>query len=189
MKNEAEAVTSLGMVFRDNTEIASFDELRLFKNVTVLQDDFDGCTSLTSVDLTNIVKVTRKYGNGCFKGSLITKAIMPSIQTLGDWAMRGAANLAEVFLGKDCQTLASWAFNATSALTTLVCAAETPPQWQSTNIFASSGITDGYIYVPDDSVNTYKAETNWASVANLIKPISSLATDNPTFYAEIEEYL
>lgn len=45
------------------------------------------------------------------------------------------------------------------------------------------------IYVPDSSVEAYKGATNWSSSTDRIKGISSLQTDNPTLYAEIQEYL
>lgn len=32
----------------------------------------------------------------------------------------------------------------------------------------------GYIYVPDNLVDSYKAATNWVALANQIKPISAL---------------
>ena len=49
-KEEAKAVTDIGVVFRGNTEITSFDELELFNNVSLLQSHaFDGCTNLRSI--------------------------------------------------------------------------------------------------------------------------------------------
>ena len=33
----------------------------------------------------------------------------------------------------------------------------------------------GYIYVPDNLVDSYKTATNWSTYANQIKPISELS--------------
>ena len=47
--DDLEKVTSIGEVFRGNTEITSFDEFELFNNVSVLQSSaFNGCTNLRS---------------------------------------------------------------------------------------------------------------------------------------------
>ena len=47
-----------------------------------------------------------------------------------------------------------------------------------TNINAFSGTPiasgTGYIYVPNDLVDSYKAATNWSTYATQIKPISEL---------------
>lgn len=46
----------------------------------------------------------------------------------------------------------------------------------NTNVFLYSGIANGtgYIYVPDELVDSYKAATNWSAYANQIKPLSEL---------------
>ena len=47
---EAAAVTDLGEVFRSNTTITSFNELKYFTSLTTIGNNaFDGCTSLTSI--------------------------------------------------------------------------------------------------------------------------------------------
>ena len=48
---EASRVTTLGEVFKNNTTITSFDELRYFTGLTVLYSAFEGCSNLTSVIL------------------------------------------------------------------------------------------------------------------------------------------
>ena len=54
--NEAAAVTSLGTVFKGNTEITSFDELQYFTGLTEIGDNsFDFCTALTSVIIPSTV--------------------------------------------------------------------------------------------------------------------------------------
>ena len=46
----------------------------------------------------------------------------------------------------------------------------------SSNVFANSSVASGtgFIYVPDDLVNSYKAHTNWSAYASQIKPLSEL---------------
>ena len=75
-------------------------------------------------------------------------------------------------------------------ITNLVINRETPPEWRNTNdaesvsdeqnsksrVFYASEVTN--IYVPDSSVDTYKSDENWQSVADKIKPLSELASVN-----------
>jgi|GEM_PF-2913680 len=52
---DAKNVTSIGTLFKGNTEITSFDELKYFTGVTSLSGGaFSGCTGLMSIDLRNI---------------------------------------------------------------------------------------------------------------------------------------
>ena len=39
------------------------------------------------------------------------------------------------------------------------------------------GLKDGYIYVPDALVDSYKKATNWVTYADQIKPLSELPTE------------
>ena len=54
-EEDAAAVTSIGTTFSGNTEITSFEEFRYFTKVTSLDTSaFEGCSSLRSLDATNI---------------------------------------------------------------------------------------------------------------------------------------
>ena len=50
-KSEAEAVTSIGTVFRDNTAITHFDEFEYFTGVTSLASYAFACKNLTTVKI------------------------------------------------------------------------------------------------------------------------------------------
>ena len=74
-----------------------------------------------------------------------------------------------------------------SGFKVLVMKAVTPPTIQN-NTFMGLSNTAAF-YVPDESVEAYKAATNWSAYASRISPISQLEIDNPTLYAEIQEYI
>ena len=74
--SEAEAadVTSLGEVFRGNTEITSFDEISYFTGLTGFDDDaFNGCSGLTSFTIpSNITSIGRRAFQYCSSLTSIT---------------------------------------------------------------------------------------------------------------------
>ena len=65
--DEAAAVTNLSQVFRGNTDIKKFQELRYFTGLTEIGvSDFEGCTSLEIVELpTSVTKILTKAFYGC----------------------------------------------------------------------------------------------------------------------------
>lgn len=78
-------------------------------------------------------------------------------------------------------------FENCKALRVCIVKATTPPTHNG-YVFSGASALE-VIYVPDTSVDAYKVANNWKNHSSIIKGISSLATDNPTLYAEIEEYL
>lgn len=90
---EAAAVTTLGEVFKGNTEITSFDELQYFTGLTEIADGaFNECTKLESVILPS--EVTR-IGNWAFTtcNSLNTITIPASVTDIGAGAFAGCINM------------------------------------------------------------------------------------------------
>ena len=63
---EAAAVTDIGQVFKENTNITSFDELQYFTGLTSIgESSFYGCSNLASVIIPNTVT---SIGNWAFNG-------------------------------------------------------------------------------------------------------------------------
>ena len=61
-KTEAAAVTTLNKVFKDNTSITSFDELKNFTKVTAIAaSEFYGCTNLACITLPTKTKTIGAY--------------------------------------------------------------------------------------------------------------------------------
>lgn len=79
-------------------------------------------------------------------------------------------------------SIASNAFNSCGALVALVLdghknpGSSASPGWALSGVNAFSGTPiasgTGYVYVPDDEVDIYKAATNWSTYADQIKPLS-----------------
>lgn len=170
---------------------------------------FSSCSSLREIKMDSVVSITddtfRNAGNGelsiyapALKGNLSPFAFMGSklkrvlslgeITSLSDGIYdRGTfmnSTLQLAILPATLTKIGAYAFSGCSKMTTFICKAATPP-----TLGANNTLTQATIYVPDASIADYQAVTNWATHASRIKGISQLATDNPTLYAEIEEYL
>lgn len=90
----------------------------------------------------------------CFSYSSVQKIDTSSVISIGAYAFGGAQQLDTLILRN-------------SSVCTLA---------NSTNTFTNTKITagTGYIYVPDNLIDSYKTATNWVTFANQIKPISEL---------------
>lgn len=87
------------------------------------------------------------------------------ITTLGSRSL-WQVNIGTVALGANVTSIGTLSFDM-ATITALICNATTPPTLAST---FGSGVQA--IYVPDASVDAYKAATNWSSSASKIFPIS-----------------
>ena len=90
----------------------------------------------------------------CFSYSSVQKIDTSSVISIGAYAFGGAQQLDTLILRN-------------SSVCTLA---------NSTNTFTNTKIAagTGYIYVPDNLVDSYKTATNWVTFASQIKPISEL---------------
>lgn len=248
-KDDAEKVTSIGEMFRGNTTIETFEELKYFTNVTEIADSaFYGCTNLRSVNLSNILRVGQFAFQEC---TSLTSANMPIVTQIKKYAFYKCAGLTEVYMPfvttmetnifeqaslpgsqvleylttaglklcyytknlvefiapvltevsqtmlNRCENLENvyvgaiskinrYAFERSGALKSVVINNSEVVSLPYTDAFTGTTCS---IYVPDSSVSAYTADSKWSTFASRIKGISQLATDNPTFYAKIQQYL
>ena len=201
MKSEAAAVTSIGTVFKGNTEITSFDEFENFTGVTsIAVNAFTGCTSLSKIGapsslatisawafqncsaLTTVSfpTISGTVGVGAFQGSGVVRVEnLGSVSVLSsnaNWELgvfRNCKSLQYVDLPATITKIDSGTFIDCSRLATLIVRATTPPTLGgvSFNNTAIEGGT-GSIYVPDSAVDTYKIASGWVTYASRIKPLS-----------------
>lgn len=170
-----------------------FDFANLPKSITHIVDSFDNCvkchgvvalpnltfleyfafrgTNIVGVaDLGKITQTPQCYEtSGAFTSDTLRYAILPD-------------TLTQMGLGT---------FSNTPSLEAVILKCATPPSFLGGSPFAVISAPNLSIYVPDASVETYKAATGWndTSLVSRIKGISDLQTDNPTLYEEIAEYL
>ena len=145
-------VTNASYMFNGCTSLTTVPQLD-FSSVTDATNMFSGCTSLTTVPQLDFSKVTKASGifSNC---SSLTTLDFSNIKTIGPKFAQYSSSLSTLII-RNPTTLATLG---------------------STNAFSNTPIASGtgYIYVPDDLVNSYKQATNWSTYAAQIKGLSEL---------------
>ena len=128
---EAEAVTSLGGVFMERTDIKTFNELMFFTGLTSLRiegtsasnskGEFYGCTNLESVKLPTINLSSIRI-DAAFRNTRIAELdLRPfgNTKTNLQAVLTSNAEITKVYLPKIVNTPLTWAFRYCSSLTIL----------------------------------------------------------------------
>ena len=196
-KSEAEAVSSLGTVFR-SASIVHFDELQYFTGISSVAKVFqtnstleyitmpatlseigesacNGCSNLKRlVILSGPTKIRNSAFSGCT--SLTDISIGEGVTTIyGDSAFGGCTSLESATLPSTIASIGNMCFYNDSNLSEVTILAATPPTL-SYNPVGNRGFIRGtkssiIVYVPADSVNDYKAAPYWSDIAAKIQPI------------------
>ena len=163
------SVTSIGIsAFNGCTGLTS---LTIPNSVTSIGiSAFNDCTGLTSLTIPNSVT---SIGNQVFKGctGLTSVTIPDSVTSIGGQAFYGCSRLTSVTIPDSVTSIEQNAFNYCTGLTSITVEATTPPTLANTNAFNNTNNCP--IYVPAESVDTYKAASNWSSLASRIQAIPS----------------
>ena len=127
-------------------------------NVTDMGQMFDECTSLTEINVSSFT--TEKVTN---MGSMFS----------------GCSSLTKIDISNftsEKLTYNMGMFMSCTSLTTLIINNPNLFKMTDTNMLSNTPIASGtgYVYVPDDMVETYKSATNWSTYANQIKGMSEL---------------
>lgn len=137
---------------------------------------FKGAKLPSEVTFPNVTQI-HTYA---FLGTPISKIKLPSVETMDaasnyEGIFSNCPNLVLVDIGENCTSIGSNSFGrfigSTGNDITIIVRAVTPPSLGGT-LFYSSNISVAAIYVPNASVNEYKAATNWATYEDKIKSLS-----------------
>lgn len=139
----------MGTTFQANTLIRSFNEFEYFTGVTSLTNNAFNNTASINTTFSSIVlpRNITSIGNGSF------------------YRMRG---FQKINIPSKVTTFANYAFSGCTGLQIILCYPSSPPTIQSQTFTGVSGI----FYVPDESVDAYKAANRWSSFASRIHPLS-----------------
>ena len=94
-----------------------------------------------------------------------TYTIPDSVTTIGNWAFGGCSSLTSVTIPDSVTTIGNYAFAGCISLTSVYCKAITPPSLGFCAYYGYFGDIGCPIYVPAESVEAYKAATNWSEYA------------------------
>lgn len=122
--------------------------------------------------------ITEIGGDGFRSCGLLERVVVPNVYSLRASAFQSCASLkrAEFVNLTTFRGIAESSFKNCTSLETLVISGQTQCVLQSTSAFVNTPIASGtgFIYVPDNLVDSYKTATNWVTFASQIKPISEL---------------
>lgn len=149
----------------------SLEEFEIPNGVTEIKYEcFENCTSLSSVTIgSGVTRIVRDSFSNC--SSLTSINIPNSVTEISDNAFQNCTSLTSVNIGSGATFIDGDAFNGCTSLTGITIKAITPP--------TTSGFLGPFrntnncpIYVPDESVDAYKAADKWKMIASRIKPMS-----------------
>lgn len=137
---------------------------------------FCNCPNLALESLPNGITSIGTYGfYNCAK--ITIKSIPNNVTIIDDYAFQKCASITEMTCLGNITIIKSNAFNQCSTLSKFMLPNITSvPTLSTKSAFTETPIASGtgYIYVPDDLVNSFKAATNWSTYADQIKGISEL---------------
>ena len=128
---------------------------------TIKYAAFYGCTSLTSVNLPNVISINVMAFNGC---TSLTNIYLPSATIIYDDAFRNCSNLTNAIFD-NLTEMRTYVFRSCTSLTDITIGTNSVCQIYSNSIPASAThhIT---IHVPSNLIASYQTATNWATLYN-----------------------
>lgn len=185
-----------------NLTLFNFNKVSTIKNYA-----FQNC-NLTGDIVLSLTKLTSSSGTYAFNNNkLITSVTAPLTTIIPHSCFLGCAALSSVTLPL-AENFNDWCFSSNTALEEL-----TLPRAKvfTRYVFANSGLKKlvlprnivatiasdtfnntpikngtGFVYVPDDLLDSYKSATNWSTIADQIRPISMLYVENPLAWIDAE---
>ncbi len=139
--------------------IKKFHEFIYFTSITIVGRL--GSSSIEEITFPNSVVSVEAYGLSSTNLRIIN--INDGCRELGaNWIL--STKVTELILPTTITYIGNMATRGPAYV--VVCLAEDPPTLNSI-----TG-TYSYVYVPDSSVDAYKAASNWANIASKIRPLS-----------------
>jgi hypothetical protein len=98
-----------------------------------------------------------------------------SLERIEPYAFESCDSLTTIYIGQNIREILYGAFIRCSKLSKVIIEAVVPAYLETTCF--GSNAPNRLIYVPDESVDAYKAATNWAAYADAIRPMSELPNE------------
>jgi hypothetical protein len=105
----------------------------------------------------------------------VTDVVIGSgLTNLGNATFDNCVSLPQLTIPSQVTYIGTNFFRGCKSFRVLICEGATPPSIESNTLVGATNLSD--IYVPDASVEAYKAAKNWSSLASRIKGISERPT-------------
>lgn len=129
---------------------------------------FYGCDMLTNITIPDSVTTIGKYAFAFC--SVLTSINIPSgVTNISQYTFRSCSSLTSITIPSGVTSIGTQAFSGCTGLISITVEATTPPTVSSANAFNNTN--DCPIYVPAESVETFKTANNWSSLASRIQAI------------------
>ena len=142
---------------------------------TVTSNSFKSCDSLRSV---NMPKVT-SIGSGCFRACVsLVSFNAPLVKSITD-TMLADCTLLERLDFPSATSIETMSFYYCTNLKALILRSASVVTLANTNALIATAISGkkGYIYVPRDLVDEYKAASNWVTYASQFRALEDYTVD------------
>ena len=177
-----EATELHGYAFYENSAIK---RVRFANVTTVGIFNFHRCENIESVDLPEATGAIGAYFcNGCKK---MTSVNIPKATALEKYAFNNASIIETVDL-PSVQSLGDYALHQTHALKALILRYDGGVVTRGSSVLATSSITNktGYIYVPAALIEDYKADSQWSTHATQLRALEDYTVDG-TITGKLDE--
>ena len=163
--NLLQRVYAVGSLFKNRTDLITFNELQSFNNLQTIGDDcFNGCTNLTDLKIPqNVTTILPRAFKDCT--SLATDLWIPKVSVVNREAFRGCIALKKIEMGTNISVINALAFADCDSLENLTMHAFRPPQITA-DILQNS--PNCMIYVYSRSLNSYKSASGWSDFKDRI---------------------
>jgi hypothetical protein len=152
------------------TQLKCGDTKEVYLGRNVSSSTFKDMASLEKVTISDKVTAINGYTFNSCTG--LTKVTIPnSVTSIGSYAFADCSGLTEVTFGSSVTSIYSYAFNGCKALRSVVSHSTTPPTISNADeTFYKDTYLDGVLYVPESSIEAYKAAYGWKNFWE-IKPL------------------
>ncbi len=173
---EAAAVTELGVVFKGNEEIVSFDELQYFTGLTSIGGGaFDNCHSLISVIIPRTVTSLESCAF-CGTWGLQSLVIPDGVTRIEEMAVAWQFNLFSIAIPSSVTNIVDEAFGF-GCLTSVTVAWDNPLAVPK-NTFKDTPIEYATLYVPAGSKAAYASADVWKDFGKIVEYIELVENSN-----------
>lgn len=136
---------------------------------------FQNCTGLTEIVIPEGITQLNSLAFGYCYG-LVHVTLPSTLTTIGDRAFMSCQKLDNITIPSNVTSMGIQCLAYTYRMRYVIMEGSTPPTLGA-HAFDNARILEA-IYVPDASVEAYKAASGWSAIADRIKPLSELGGVN-----------